>query len=263
LQKGEGFRRMKIMKKTKIKVNYIFVDESGKPEVYSTKGENLVKKGVASKYLILAAIRSTNHLLLQQQINEFKSKLLRDESLVKIFSPAYVLDSFHAKFDYPKVKERFYRFINLLDVKIDVLVVEKLKCYETLKRNPGRLYGIMAGELLKNLCHQAEDTEVIFSRKDSKLRIRQELEFEVERIRLTYLKNHPNIKTNIKINYQHNPHYTHAGLQVADYIAYAIFQVFERKNYRWYDLVKNKIGKIHDILNKKYYTRSNPLELST
>jgi hypothetical protein len=263
LKKGQGFGRIKMMIKTKIKTNYIFVDESGKPEVYSIKGENLVKKGAASKYLVLAAVRSTNHLLLQQKINDFKTKLLKEKSLVKIFSPAYVLDSFHAKLDYPQVKEKFYHFINLLDVKIDVLVVEKLKCYETLKRNPGRLYGIMAGELLKNLCHQAEYTEVIFSRKDSKLKIRQELEFEVERIRLEYLKNHPNIKASIKINYQHNPHYTHAGLQVADYVAYAIFQVFERKNYRWYGLIKNKIGKIHDILNKKYYTRSNPLELST
>ena len=59
-----------MMIKTKIKTNYIFVDESGKPEIYSIKGENLVKKGVASKYLVLAAVRSTNHLLLQQKIND-------------------------------------------------------------------------------------------------------------------------------------------------------------------------------------------------
>lgn len=243
--------------------NYIFIDESGKPEVYSFKGINLVQSGKATKFLVLAALRCTDQLLIQQQITDFKSTLLKDIELTKIFSSAYALDSFHAQTDYPEVKERFYSSINFLDVKIDVLVVEKLKCYETLKRNPGKLYGVMAGQLLKNICHQAEKTEVIFSRKDSKLRLRQELEVEVERMRLEYLGRHPNLKTHLIVNYQHNPHYKHGGLQIADYVAYAVFQVFERNNWKWYKIIKNKIGKIQDICNKKYYTRSNPLQLST
>ncbi len=238
---------------------FIFLDESGKPEIYSAKGINLVEAGKATRFLVLAALRCTDQLLIQQQITDFKSVLLKDIKLTKIFSPAYALDSFHAQTDYPEVKERFYSFINSLDVKIDVLVVEKLKCYETLKRNPGKLYGVMAGQLLKNICHQDEKTEVIFSRKDSKLKLRQELEVEVERMRLEYLVQHPNLKGSLTVNYQHSPHYKHGGLQVADYIAYAVFQVCENNNRRWYEIVKNKIGKIQDICNKKYFTRSNPL----
>lgn len=238
---------------------YIFIDESGKPEVYSAQGVNLVEARTATKFLILAAVRCVNQLLIQQQITDFKANLLHDEQLNKIFSPAYALDNFHAQTDYPQVKERFYRFICDLDIKVDVLVVEKLKCYEMLKRNPGKLYGVMTGQLLKNLLHHAERTEVIFSRKDSKLKLRQELEVEVERIRLEYLSQHPNIESQISINYQHNPHYTHSGLQIADYIAYAIFQVFENNNRQWYEIIKNKVGKVQDICNKKYFTRSNPL----
>jgi len=242
-----------------MKTNYIFIDESGKPEVYSSKGFNLVEQGTASKFLILAAIRTHDQLELQQKITELKATLLRDATLVKIFSPAYALDNFHAQTDYPQVKERFYSFIKTLDIKIDVVVIEKLKCYEPLKRNPGKLYGVMAGQLLKNICHQSEKTEIIFSRKDSKLKLRDELEIEVERIRLEYLASHPNIKTSLSINYQHNHHYTHGGLQVADYIAHAIYQVIERNNRQWYEIIKDKIGKIQDICNKKYFTRSNPL----
>ena len=242
---------------------YIFIDESGKPEVYSAKGINLVQTGQATKFLVLAAVRCDDQLLLQQQITDFKAGLLKDAMLTNIFSPVYALDSFHAQTDYPEVKEHFYNFINSLDVKIDVVVVEKLKCYDMLKRNPGKLYGVMAGQLLKNLCHQTMSTEVIFSRKDSKLRLRQELEIEVERIRLEYLQQHQNIESKVIINYQHNPHYKHGGLQVADYVAHAVFQVFEKNSWKWYEIIKNKIGKIQDICNKKYYTRSNPLELST
>jgi len=238
---------------------YIFIDESGKPEVYSSKGENLVLRGNATKFLILAAVRCYDQLLIQQQITDFRAKLLRDKTLTDIFSSAYSLDAFHAQTDYPQVKEKFYSFLNGLEVKIDVIVVEKMKCYEMLKRNPGKMYGVMSGQLLKNLCHQAEKTEIIFSRKDSKLKLRQELEVEVERIRLEYLNSHPTIPHDLFINYQHNPHYTHGGLQVADYLAYAVFQVFEREDRQWYEIIKEKIGRIQDICNKKYFTRSNPL----
>jgi len=238
---------------------WLFIDESGKPEVYSSRGENLVSKNLSSKYLVRAAIRFEDQLQLQQEITEFRLSLLKDEQLMALFSSAYTLDSFHAQTDYSEVKERFYLFINSLQVKIDVLVVEKSRCFEPLKRNPGKMYGVMAGQLIKNLCHQAKNTEIIFSRKDSKLKLRQELEAEVERVRLDYLQNHSNLQANLKLNYYHNPHYSHGGLQVADYVAFAVYQVLERNNRKWYELIKNKIGKIQDICNKKYFTRSNPL----
>lgn len=246
-----------------IKNQFIFIDESGKPEVYSAKGVNLVEKGQATKFLVLAAVRAGDQLKIQQQVTDFKSVLLKDSKLTKIFSSAYTLDAFHAQTDYPEVKKKFYNFIASLEIKIDVIVVEKLKCFEALKRSPGRMYGIMAGQLLKNICHQSEKTEIIFSRKDSKLKLRQELEVEVERIRLNYLYQHQNLDGQFNLSYQHNPHYTHSGLQIADYVSYAVFQVFEHNKTQWYEIIQNKIGKIQDICNKKYFTRSNPLQLST
>lgn len=249
------------MAKTK---TYIFIDESGKPEVFSSKGVNLVEKGQATKFLILVAVRTDDQLSLQRKIIDFKSVLLKDNELAGIFSSAYALDSFHAQTDYPQVRDKFYRFINgLEEIKIDVMVVEKLKCYQPLKENPGKMYGIMSGQLLKNICHQTDQTEIIFSRKDSKLKAKKELEAEVERIRLDYLENHPRLNAELSLTYQHNPHYTHGGLQIADYVAYAVFQFFENGNDVYYKIIKDRIGKIKDICNKKYFTQSNPLQLST
>ncbi len=242
---------------------YIFLDESGKPEVFSAKGVNLVEKNMSSRFLILSAIRSEDQLELQQQVTDFRAGLLHDSDLSKIFSSAYTLDAFHAQVDYDQVKDKFYNFINTLQIKIDVMVVEKLKCYPALKQSPGKLYGVMAGQLLKNICHQSENTEVIFSRKDSKLKLRQELEAEVEKVRLDYMQKHPNLPAEFKLSYLHNPHYTHGGLQIADYVSFAVFQGFERNNWQHFKIIKNKIGKIQDICNKKYYTRSNSLQLST
>ena len=121
------------------------------------------------------------------------------------------------------------------------------------------MYGVMAGQLLKNICHQSNNTEVIFSRKDSKLKLQKELEAEVEKVRLDYLLKHPNLEAKYSLAYFHNPHYTHGGLQIADYVSHAIFKVYEQNDRKYYELIKNKIGKIQDICNKKYFTRSNPL----
>jgi len=46
------------------KTQYIFLDESGKPEVYSAKGVNLVERGQATKFLVLAAVRADSQLLI-------------------------------------------------------------------------------------------------------------------------------------------------------------------------------------------------------
>lgn len=238
---------------------YIFIDESGKPEIYSARGKNLVELNQASRYLVLASIRHNNQLDLQQQVTDFRANLLHDVALREKFSPGYTLDSFHANRDYREVRLRFYEFINTLDIKIDVIVVEKLLCFPALQQNPGKLYAVMAGQLLKNLGHHAEQTHVIFSRKDSKLKLQLELQTEVERIRLDYIAAHPNIDKKVTLAYFHNPHYSHGGLQIADYVAFAIFKAFEHDDRQWYELIKDKIGKIQDICNKKYFTQSNPL----
>lgn len=237
---------------------YIFLDESGKPEIFSSKGKNLVLANQASKWLIISAVRTTDQLDLQQKITEFRLSLLKDKSINSIFSSAYTLDSFHANQDYKQVREAFYKFITTLDIKIDVIAVEKLKTAQVLQQNPGRLYGVMAGQLLKDQLHQA-DTEVIFSRKDSKLKLQKELNTVVETQRLNYIAKHDNLDKGTELKYFHNPHYTHGGLQVADYIAFSVYHVFENNNHEWYDLIKSKIGRVHDICNYKYFTKRNPL----
>lgn len=240
--------------------SYIFLDESGKPEMYSAKGTNLVAAGTASKYLIIAAVRTNDHLVLQQEVIACRLALLRDSSLTKTFSPNYALNAFHAQTDYPSVRKRFFKWIrdSALDLKISVIVADKMKAYHQLQRDPGRLYAIVAGQLLKRFLHTAEDVEVIFSRRDSSLKTRERLNLVVDTVRLQFAQEHATeLKTDVR--YYHNPHYTHGGLQIADYVAYAIFQVFEHGKREWYEIIKDKIGYIQDVFNRKSYSRSNPL----
>ncbi len=240
-------------------MQWIFIDESGKPEVFSANGVNLVETNQASKYLVLSAVRTSDQLQLQRKVTKFRLDLMNNSEINSIFSSAYTLDSLHAQIDYPIVKKLFYEFINTLNIKIDVIVVEKLKTFDALRMNSGKMYGVMSGQLIKDLCHQAESTEIVFSRKDSKLKLRQELQTEVERVRLDFLEKHTKLSPNLQLSYYHNPHYTHGGLQIADYVSYAVFLVFENNKREYYEIIKDKIGRIQDICNKKYFTQSNPL----
>lgn len=239
---------------------YIFLDESGKPEIYSRKGVNLVEANLASRFLVIVAIRIADHLALQQAVTEKRLELLRDTALSSTFSPAYSLDAFHAQTDYPAVKRQFYERIRdcPLELKIAAIVAEKLKSYAPLQRDPSRLYAMVAGQLLKRFLHASDDIEVIFSRRDASLRARERLQLVVDTLRLDFASAHEfDAETNIV--YHHNPHYTHGGLQIADYVAHAIFQLFEHGKREWYDIIKDRIGYIQDIFNKKSYARSNPL----
>lgn len=240
--------------------SYVFLDESGKPEVFSRKGTNLVQAGTASKHLVISAVRTNDHLAVQQAVTEFRLKLLKDESLVETFSPAYSLNAFHAQTDYPVVRKLFFEWIRdcSLDLKISVIVAEKPKAYLQLQRDSRRLYATVASQLLKRFLHTAEDIEVIFSRRDASLKARERLNLVVDTLRIAYAKDHE-MEPKTTVSYHHNPHYTHGGLQIADYVAYAVFQVFEKDDWQWYEIIKDRISYIQDIFNKKSYSRGSPL----
>lgn len=255
-----GEENMTTSNKSKKQKEYIFLDESGKPEVYSKKGINLVATKVSSKHLVIAAIKVPDQLSLQKEVTAVRLKILKNKKISSKFSTAYSLDSFHAQTDYPEVKQLFYKWIKncKLDLKITVIVAEKLKAYTSLQQNPAQLYAVVSGELLKRVLHTASEIEVIFSRRDATLKIRQNLELVINSARVSFTDKYK-LDGGAYIFYHHNPHYSHGGLQIADYIAHAVFQVFENNKREYYNIIKRRIGYIQDIFNKKSYSRSNPL----
>jgi hypothetical protein len=224
----------------------IYLYESGKPEVFNNAGnKNLVELGNASKYLILSAVMTNNQLQLQKDINNFRISLLNDPELSKLFTSTYSLSDFHAYNDYPIIKTKFLEFISKLDnISIEVLVVNKLSMPLILQQNPNRMYGTVAGFLLRDILNC--NSEIIFSRKDTKLRLQKEIEIEVEKLRISFTND--NNSRDVKVNYLHNPHHTHGGLQVADYVAHAVFQHFENQKPDQLLLIKSKIVNLR-VLN--------------
>lgn len=242
---------------------HIFLDESGKPEVFSAKGVNLVANGAATKHLVIAAVKTTDHLSLQQGVTEFKNGLLKDPAICKELSADYALDSFHANHDKEIIRRAFYEYISgLKGIEVHVIVVEKTSCTETLQRNPLTMYGLMSGLLLQGMAHQDNQAEIIFSRQDKRKQFKEQLELEVERIREYYWAKHKRPPEGINLRYQHNPHYSHAGLQIADYVAFATFRHFETNDSKYLASIQGNVRHIYHFNNKEHFTLSRPLKLS-
>jgi Protein of unknown function (DUF3800) len=231
------------------KIKSLFLDESGKPEVFNNQGnKNLVLLGNASKFLILCSVSTFEQLSIQQQINEFRLSLLKDDQLKHLFTSTYSLSDFHAYLDYPIIRKRFLIFVtSLSNIKIDIVVAEKLKLPLVFQQHPNSMYGVLSGLLLAD--NLDCNCEIIFSRKDTKLRLQKEIEIEVEKTRLT-LNSRNNLPTDVKINYLHNPHHTHGCLQIADYIAYAVFQKYENNKEELYEIIKDKINSTKIVTKK-------------
>jgi hypothetical protein len=142
------------------------------------------------------------------------------------------------------------------------IVNEKLRSNERMLKNPTYMYSVSSGLLLSGLTHQDAETEIIFSRQDNSRVTRQELELEIERIQQYEWSRYKKQPKGLKLIYKHNPHYSHAGLQIADYVAYAVFKFFEVGDPTWLSIVQSKIKHIYHLNNKEHFTRSKPLQLS-
>ena len=139
-----------------------------------------------------------------------------------------------------------------------MLVADKEQAYEGFKRDRESFYNAMCGQLLKRILHTHEECSVIISRKDANLGIQENLNSEIDRLRLEYVEE-TGIDVLVKFNFEHNPHYSHSALQIADYVAWSVFRVFEDGERKYYEVLRDRISFIQDIFNKKVYTKENPL----
>lgn len=238
---------------------YIFLDESGRPEIFAKSGINLVTTNQTSKYLVICIVTTTEPILLQEQVLKFKLKCLSSTEISPFITMRDSLEILHASNDPVVFRNHFFNEISTMSgFKSLVLVADKLKAYEGYLRNPEMFYNGMCGELLKRILHTYEYSDIVLSKKDSKLQIQKNLNEEVERLKNSFFTKY-GITVNPRLEFYHNPHYSHSALQIADYIAWAVASVFERSDRRYYDIIKSKISIVQDIFNRVMYTKENPL----
>ncbi len=237
---------------------YIFLDESGRPEIISSRGEDLLLTGKTSKYLTIAVVLTDDPLGIHREVTRAKNDALNNPDFAHLFTLEYCLDIFHAHSDKIEIKKFFLNRMRDFDFKAQAIVAEKAKAMGAFKRDPERFYNSMCELLLRSNLHKKESVEIVVSRKDTRLSVGKNFTDMLNLYRNEYLAKF-GITFKAKIFTRTKPHYSHSALQVVVYVAWAVHRAFETGDISYYKIIEPKISLVWDVFNKKYYTKRNPL----
>ncbi len=199
---------------------YIFLDESG----------DLGFKERSSKWFLFTIVLINDHKRIEKVIKNIRKGLKKKYKIRELH--AYHADKITRIRMLKKLSE-------IKEIKILSIILNKQKVYIDLQKQKDYLYNYTANILLdrlhnKRLIKTSEPINLFIDQKDTKKFIRENFE--------KYLKNNL-IKrgNNGRIEIKIKPSHTERCLQAVDFVSWAIFRKYERNDYEYYELVKNKI----------------------
>jgi|SRR3989339_1001053 len=199
---------------------YLFIDESG--DLGFSKG--------SSRWFIFTVVLADNKRQLEKIIKKVRKGLRKKHKNVNELH-AYHADSITRK-----------RVLNLLtdkkDLQVFCVVLNKEKVYVDLQNQKNYLYNYTANILLDRLHSRKivpdhETLNICIDRKDTKKSIRDNF--------IQYLQTSLIGKRNGCVDIVLCASHEEKALQAVDFISWAIFRKYERSDYEYYEIIKNKI----------------------
>ena len=261
-------------KKKLLKEYHRFLDESGDTTFYGKGRRIIVGEEGVSKCFILGMVKfKTNLEPIREQIITMQNDIVTDEFYKDTPSVKKKVEKtgyyFHAKDDIPEVREKFLRFIKTLNCSFEAIVARKLPdLYESNhKGNEAWFYADLLSHLLKNKLtnHERMVLNIASRGKSTK---NHNLELALLKAQERFVKAHSEKEQKTKIVFNVMEQTTEPLLNIADYFCWAIQNVFEKGNVRFYNFLKDKISTVVDLYDfdsygKKgwpnYYGKNNPL----
>ncbi len=261
-------------KKILLKEYHRFLDESGDTTFYG-KGKRIIvgEYGVSNSFILGMVKFKTKLEPIREQIITMQHEIVADEFYRDVPSIKKKSSTFgyffHAKDDIPEVREKFLRYIKTLNCSFEAVVARKLpEIYlNKHKGNEAWFYADMLSHLLKNKLTNHEKMVLnIASRGKSTKNHNLQLALQKAQERFGNTNPDKERKTSMVFNVMEQT--AEPLLNVADYFCWAIQNVFERGNLRYYNFLKDKISKIVDLYDfesygkpgwPNYYGKKNPL----
>jgi len=199
---------------------HIFLDESG----------DLGFKKDSSRWFLFTVAIVQNPRALEKAVK----KIWRP--LKKKYKKLGELHAYHAD---KTTRLRLLRKISeLSDLKILSVVLNKQKVYVDLQNQKNYLYNYTANILLDRLSKHEhflpnEPFYLVIDKKDNKKIIKENF--------LRYLSNSMVEKREGKFDIQLCSSHDHKSLQAVDFISWAIFRKYEKGDFEYYEIIKDKI----------------------
>lgn len=199
---------------------HIFLDESG----------DLGFSKKSSRWFVLTIVLTSNHRRIEKCVKKVHKKLKKKYKKIR------ELHAYHAN---SVTKKRVLRFLaETNDLKVLCIVLNKKKVYVDLRKQKNYLYNYTANILLdrlhnKNSLDSKEKIEIVIDQRETNKFLKSNFE--------NYLKNNLAKKGNSNFDIKIKPSHAEKCLQAVDFISWAIFRKYERGDYEYYEIIKEKI----------------------
>lgn len=255
------------MKKIIDETRWYFVDESGDPVFYDAKGQLILGKESVSPLLIIGFIRTTNPVLIRNQLEGLRAEIVKDPYLSGIPSITKTAESFHAKDDCPEVREKVFKLIANLNFSAEVYVERKIENIFVKRHNRRELafYDDIVSKLFENKLHVASENKIYYAVRGNRLR-QEPLEKAIMQAKSKF-ETKKNTKTETSITVQAQTPNGEPCLQVIDYVNWAIQRAYLRKEVRFLSVIESKLKYLVDIYDtdkypNNFYSRGNKFDIN-
>jgi hypothetical protein len=203
---------------------HIYVDESG----------DLGFNGRSSRYFILGYVIAGQSGRISTDIKRVLKNLNKKRK--------HPIREFKFSNDSDFVRLRFLSVIRRLNIDGGQVVIKKTAVKSDLRGKKSILYNYLVAENISSAVTEAyADLSEINLHLDASMsrasRDHFDSYFEKMTWKISILKKSQSVKTNIYHDYSHNE----SCIQLADYVAGSLYQLYEHEKPHYYDLIKDKI----------------------
>ena len=260
-------------------VRRYFVDEAGDGGLFDRRGRVIIGQPGCSRYFVLGLVDIAEPETLGGELSDLRRRLLADPYFkgVPSMQPERhrTALAFHATDDPPEVRREVFgvltrhvdglRFLAVVRDKTRVLeyVRQRNASDQAYRYHPNELYDSMVRRLFKNQLHKSEGYRIFFARRGKGDRT-EALRSALETARQRFAQQHAiTSETAIEVVAAGPPRCP--GLQVADYLLWALQRLYERGEERYVDLLRPAFRLVHDVDDTRsapygvYYTKRKPL----
>jgi hypothetical protein len=245
---------------------YYFVDETGDPTFYDGRGNLLLGTPGVSPILALGFIQTERPRMLRQALAGLHAEVQADAYLQSFPSAARTKRAFHAKDDRPEVRHLVFNLLRTLEFKAQVVVARKIERVfrNNFEARAGAFYDHLVTTLFTNVLHRFQRNHIYFAKRGSSDRQQPLLSALQEGIRQFETRWNTEVQTETRAQAQVPS--DEPGLQIVDYVNWAVYQAFVRREMRYFKLIEDKFSLVVDLYDHEryphnWYNRGNPFDI--
>ncbi len=258
--------------------NKYFVDETGDLTLFNKHGRIIVGEEGVSNYFMLGVANIPNPKEIHIELNELRNELLNDPYFkdVPSIQPESKKTSvmFHANEDLPEVRREVFKLLVKYPIKVQVIIRRKDVLAQIAKYNfeltknkfkENVIYDDLVKRVFRNLLHKVEENTIYFSKRGKKARTEM-LQKSIDRAKHNF-ENTYKIQSDKPVDIISSHPKEHGGLQIIDYYLWTLQRMYERKEDRFFNLLRENFSLIIDLDDKRnneygeYYSKRNAISI--